>query len=85
MPFMLMTPLKAAVHGAFDGYFTVWEFEIDPPYIDALPQDGATYTFTATIRPEKDHKGQSMARVIEFGLGSSAEPGYCMNATREQG
>ena len=26
-----------------------------------------------------------MARVIEFGLGSSAEPGYCMNATREQG
>mgnify|MGYP000170980699 CR=1 FL=1 len=78
-------PLKAAVHGAFDGYFTAWEFEIDPPYIDALPQDGATYTFTATIRPEKDHKGQSMARVIEFGLGSSAEPGYCMNATREQG
>ena len=64
---------------------TVWEFEIDPPFIDALPQDGATYTFTATIRPEKDHYGQSMARVIEFGLGSSAEPGYCLNATRVQG
>jgi hypothetical protein len=68
-----------------DGYFTVWEFEIDPPYIDALPQDGATYTFTATIRPPKDHNGQSMARVIEFRLGSSAEPGYCLNATRVQG
>ena len=64
---------------------TVWEFEIDPPYIDALPQDGATYTFTATIRPEKDHYGNSMARVIEFELDTSAEPGYCMNATREQG
>jgi hypothetical protein len=64
---------------------TIWEFEIDPPFIDALPQDGATYTFTATIRPQKDHKGQSMARIIEFGLDSSAEPGYCMNATREQG
>ena len=68
-----------------DGYFTVWEFEIDPPFIDALPQDGATYTFTATIRPEKDHYGNSMARVIEFELDTSAEPGYCMNATREQG
>ncbi len=64
---------------------TIWEFEIDPPYVDALPQDGATYTFTATIRPDKDHKGQSMARIIEFGLGSSTEPGYCLNATRVQG
>jgi hypothetical protein len=64
---------------------TIWEFEIDPPYIDALPQDGAIYTFTATIRPQKDHNGQSMARVIEFGLGSSTEPGYCLNATRVQG
>lgn len=64
---------------------TVWEFEIDPPYVDALPQDGATYTFTATIRPSTDHNGNSMARIIEFGLGSSSEPGYCLNATRIQG
>jgi hypothetical protein len=78
-------PPQSSSAWGFDGYFTVWEFEIDPPYIDALPQDGATYTFTATIRPEKDHKGQSMARVIEFGLSSSSEPGYCMNAMRVQG
>jgi hypothetical protein len=64
---------------------TVWEFEIDPPYIDALPQDGAIYTFTATIRPHKDHNGRSMARFIEFWLYSSAEPGYCLNATRVDG
>jgi len=64
---------------------TVWEFEIDPPFIDALPQDGATYTFTATIRPEKDHYGQSMARFIVFEIYSSREPGYCLNASREQG
>lgn len=63
-------------------YFTVWEFEIDPPYIDQLPRDGATYTFTATIRPDVDHNGTSMARIIEFGLGTSSEPGYCLNATR---
>ncbi len=64
---------------------TVWEFEIDPPFIDALPQDGATYTFTATIRPEKDHYGNSMARFIVFEIYSSREPGYCLNATRRQG
>ncbi|MFA0747519.1 MAG: hypothetical protein ACO2PL_14245 [Armatimonadota bacterium] len=64
---------------------TVWEFEIDPPYIDALPQDGAIYTFTATIQPPKDHNGRSMARFIEFWLYSSAEPGYCLNATRVDG
>ncbi len=64
---------------------TVWEFEIDPPFIDALPQDGATYTFTATIRPEKDHYGNSMACFIVFEIYSSREPGYCMNASRTQG
>jgi hypothetical protein len=75
----------SVVNDPDNGNVTVWEFEIDPPYIDALPQDGAIYTFTATIRPEKDHKGQSMVRFIEFWLYSSAEPGYCLNATRVQG
>lgn len=62
--------------------YTVWEFEIDPHFVDALPQDGASYTFTATIRPTVDHNGASMGAYITFGLNSSAEPGYCMNATR---
>lgn len=62
--------------------FTVWEFEINPPYINALPEDGATYNFTATISPSIDHNGNSMAAMIEFRLTSSNEPGYCLNATR---
>lgn len=75
----------SVVNDADNGNVTVWEFEIDPPYIDALPQDGATYNFTATIRPAVDHLGNSMARIIEFGLVSSSEPRYCLNASREEG
>ena len=69
---------------------TVWEFEIDPPYIDARPVDQyregqAPYTFTATFEPGVDHNGNPMVTQIEFRLSSSREPGFCINATREEG
>jgi hypothetical protein len=69
---------------------TVWEFEIDPPYIDARPVDQyregqALYTFTATFEPGVDHNGNPMVTQIEFRLNSSREPGFCINATREEG
>lgn len=69
---------------------TVWEFEIDPPYIDARPVDQyregqAPYTFTATFEPGVDHNGNPMVTQIEFRLNSSREPGFCINATREEG
>lgn len=70
--------------------FTVWEFEIDPPYIDARPVDQLRegeppYVFTATFRPGIDHNGNSMVSQIEFRLSSSREPGFCINATRVEG
>lgn len=69
---------------------TVWDFEIDPPYIDARPFDQLRegqplYTFTATFKPGVDHNGNSMVTQIEFRLNSSREPGFCLNDTREEG
>jgi len=69
---------------------TVWEFEIDPPFIDARPVDQlregqAPYTFTATFKPGVDHNGNPMVTQIEFRLTSSREPVFCINATREEG
>ncbi len=66
-----------------DGYFTVWEFWITPCPYNWRPILDDSLTFTAYIRPVKDHLGQSMARIIKFFLESSFEPGYCLNATRE--
>ena len=69
--------------GSPNGRFTVWEFTIS----DGAPEwwrpelDLGAY-FTAKIEPATDHNGQSMAGYINFSLGASSEPGYCLNRTR---
>jgi len=62
---------------------TVWDFTIS----NGAPEwwrpelDLGAY-FTAKIEPATDHNGQSMAGYINFSLGASSEPGYCLNRTR---
>ena len=63
---------------------TVWDFTISdgaPGFRPVL--DAWVGPFGAKIEPATDHNGQSMARPIYFELFSSAEPGYCLNRTRE--
>jgi hypothetical protein len=64
---------------------TIWEFWITDGAHGWVPALDSELTFTAWIEPSADHKGQRMARSIVFLLSSSAEPGYCMNATRISG
>jgi len=68
-----------------DGYFTVWEFWINDGAYGWVPSLDSELTFVAWIEPVVDHNGQSMASQIIFSLSTSAEPGYCMNATRVNG
>jgi len=70
--------------GSPNGRFTVWEFTISDGAVGFRPVlDAWVGPFTAKIEPATDHNGQSMARPIYFELFSSAEPGYCLNRTRE--
>ncbi|WP_456330784.1 hypothetical protein [Fervidibacter sacchari] len=64
---------------------TVWEFWITDGAYGWVPSLDSELTFTAWIEPTVDHKGQSMASIIIFFLNASAEPGYCMNATPQNG
>jgi hypothetical protein len=72
------------------GNLTVWEFTISNGWAGVRPQRDQQRPFTATIFPNFDHKGFSMARIITFRLSGpegrpSHEPGFCLNATRIQG
>lgn len=61
---------------------TVWDFTVTDGAAGWLPVLDDELSFTASIEPGADHKGQSMAEHITFPLGTSAHTGYCSNATR---
>jgi len=66
---------------------TVWEFTISDGAAGFRPErptpPGVQRTFTATIDPATDHNQESLARTLMFLIGSSQEPGYCLNMTWE--
>lgn len=63
---------------------TVWDFVIDRP--DVRPIYDQTLAFNISIRPTLDHYSNSMARKVAFTINNvSSEPGYCLNATVEDG
>jgi len=65
----------------------VWEFTISDGAAGFRPErptpPGVQRTFTATIDPATDHNQESLARTLMFLIGSSQEPGYCLNMTWE--
>ncbi|MCS7263195.1 MAG: hypothetical protein NZ805_00005, partial [Armatimonadetes bacterium] len=75
----------SVVNDSDNGNVTVWEFWINDGAYGWVPSLDSELTFVAWIEPTVDHRGQSMASIIIFVLSASAEPGYCMNATRVNG
>lgn len=60
---------------------TVWDFTIASFSPNFIPTKGGTVTLTATVSPASDHNGTPIPYQMDFYMSSSAEPGYCINAT----